>query len=89
MCAFDRMISGRVRSSCAQQTPITQNPHRSHKQLATMIHNEHKMALLRSMGKSQEQFKFWSTQPVLRLGALMGVTGVRTQIHGRGCTHKR
>lgn len=45
-----------------------------------MIHNEHKMALLRSMGKSQEQFKFWSTQPVLRLGGLVGPDRARMMI---------
>ena len=30
---------------------------------------------MRGMGKSQAQFKFWSTQPVLRLGALVHILG--------------
>lgn len=40
-----------------------------------MIHNEHKLALMRGMAKSQEQFKFWSTQPVLRLGQFLLAVG--------------
>lgn len=38
-------------------------------QLSSMIYNDHKEMMLRGAPKPQDQFKFWSTQPVLRLGA--------------------
>lgn len=44
----------------------------THIQLDMMLHAEHGMFRMQPQEKTQEDFKFWSTQPMLKLGTRNG-----------------
>jgi hypothetical protein len=66
---------------CAKEA-FTHATHPHTLQLDMMLHAEHGMFRMQPQEKTQEDFKFWSTQPMLKLGTKYErMTGMR--MHGR------